>query len=80
MYISVVVCCGRGPAHTDPDEALLLRPGCGRARRWLPGACGRPQCPATKQRRLTGVEMTLARVCPPEYWGAQFAFKDSMVH
>ena len=26
------------------------------------------------------VEMTLGQACPPEYWRAQCAFKDSMVH
>jgi hypothetical protein len=26
------------------------------------------------------VEMTLEQACPPEYWRAQCAFKDSMVH
>jgi hypothetical protein len=26
------------------------------------------------------VEMTLRQACPPEYWRAQCAFKDSMVH
>lgn len=26
------------------------------------------------------VEMTLEQACPPEYWRAQCAFKDSMIH
>jgi hypothetical protein len=26
------------------------------------------------------VEMTLGQACPPEYWRAQCAFKDSMIH
>jgi hypothetical protein len=26
------------------------------------------------------VVMTLEQACPPEYWRAQCAFKDSMVH
>jgi hypothetical protein len=35
--------------------------------------------PKTKQLRLR-VVMTLEQACPPEYQGAQCAFKDSMIH
>jgi hypothetical protein len=31
-------------------------------------------------RRSLRVEMTLEQACPPEYWRAQCAFKDSMTH
>lgn len=34
--------------------------------------------PNTKQ--SLRVEMTLEQACPPEYWRAQCAFKDSMIH
>ena len=62
-------------------EALLLRRG-GRG-------CaatvfrGRPvgPIPNTRSReRALRVEMTLGQACPPEYWWAQCAFKDSMIH
>jgi hypothetical protein len=35
--------------------------------------------PPKAKRGLSGV-MTLERACPPEYQGAQCAFKDSMIH
>ena len=41
-------------------------------------AGGRP-IPNTKPGGLR-VEMTLEQACPPEYWRAQCAFKDSMIH
>ncbi len=43
---------------------------------------GRPVT-ADPQHQATGglrVEMTLEQACPPEYWRAQCAFKDSMIH
>ena len=42
------------------------------------GARGGTAAPKTK-RGLSGV-MTLEQACPPEYQGAQCAFKDSMIH
>ena len=38
--------------------------------------------PEGRGRRSGGprVEMTLEQACPPEYWRAQCAFKDSMIH
>ncbi len=42
-------------------------------------ACGQPQVPNTSPGGLM-VEMTLEQACPPEYWRAQCAFKDSMIH
>ena len=38
----------------------------------------RRQTPNTKQ--SLKVQMTLEQACPPEYQGAQCAFKDSMIH
>jgi hypothetical protein len=36
--------------------------------------------PTPDPRRGSRVEMTLGQACPPEYWRAQCAFKDSMIH
>ena len=36
--------------------------------------------PTPTPRRGSRVEMTLGQACPPEYWRAQCAFKDSMIH
>lgn len=49
-----------------------------RARHWVwePAAAAGLQ---HKRWRLM-VEMTLEQACPPEYWRAQCAFKDSMIH
>ena len=41
------------------------------------GRAGRSPTPGTGGLR---VEMTLEQACPPEYWRAQCAFKDSMIH
>ena len=41
-----------------------------------------PAAAAGPQHKPEGlmVEMTLEQACPPEYWRAQCAFKDSMIH
>ena len=42
-----------------------------------PASDGRSPAPSPGGSR---VEMTLGQACPPEYWRAQCAFKDSMIH
>ena len=44
----------------------------------ISGESAAGQTPNTKQGLR--VEMTLEQACPPEYQGAQCAFKDSMIH
>lgn len=46
------------------------------------GDGGRPRAPVPIPNTKLGlrVEMTLEQACPPEYWRAQCAFKDSMIH
>ncbi|EGZ74206.1 hypothetical protein NEUTE2DRAFT_170677 [Neurospora tetrasperma FGSC 2509] len=40
-----------------------------------------PRAAADPQRKQSlMVEMTLEQACSPEYWRAQCAFKDSMIH
>jgi hypothetical protein len=41
-------------------------------------ACGSRRSPTQAGGLM--VEMTLEQACPPEYWRAQCAFKDSMIH
>ena len=45
-----------------------------------PGHLRRAACASPKTKRGLIGEMTLEQVCPKEYQGAQYAFKDSMIH
>ena len=73
--------CGRAALPMRVCK-LLRRRGCGETatvfRRRPPPRQGRSPTPTP--RRGSRVEMTLGQACPPEYWRAQCAFKDSMIH
>ena len=50
-----------------------------RGRQGRPREAG-PREPVPNTKQGLRVEMTLEQACPPEYWRAQCAFKDSMIH
>jgi hypothetical protein len=55
----------------DPHPRTVKARGCGRIHRQEPGA---------NKLLPEGFTLTLEQTCPPEYQGAQCAFKDSMIH
>ena len=68
---------GRNPRHAR-SEVVTTTLGVTASPPLVFGACGSRRAPT--QARGLMVEMTLEQACPPEYWRAQCAFKDSMIH
>jgi hypothetical protein len=72
---------GRGRAALPMRVCKLLRRrGCGETATVFRGRPVKGRSPTPDPRRGSRVEMTLGQACPPEYWRAQCAFKDSMIH
>jgi hypothetical protein len=72
------VSLGRGGRRTAPERGISLATL--RTGRRRPRVSGRSVKTGPITEQGSRVEMALEQACPPEYQGAQCAFKDSMIH
>ena len=68
---------GRDPQN---DRSEVYATALGVASEPATGFQGLRAAAGPQRKRGLMVEMALGQACPPEYWRAQCAFKDSMIH